>query len=79
MLTINPDSDLSTDTHYFVTLADGSVIDLAGNHYTGTSSYDFTTGSLGADPYAGAGSHDSGAGVVLGGIAALGVIAWLAL
>jgi len=78
-LTINPDSDLSPDTHYFVTLDDGSVVDLAGNHYTGISSYDFTTGSLGADPYAGAGSHDSGAGVVLGGIAALGVIAWLAL
>jgi hypothetical protein len=34
---------------------------------------------LGADPYAGGGSHDGGAGVVFGGIAALGVIAWLAL
>jgi methionine-rich copper-binding protein CopC len=78
-LTINPDSDLSPDTHYFVTLADGSVMDLAGNHYNGTSAYDFTTDSLGADPYAGGGSHDGGAGVVLGGIAALGVIAWLAL
>jgi methionine-rich copper-binding protein CopC len=78
-LTINPESDLSPDTHYFVTLADGSVMDLAGNHNIGTSSYDFTTGSLGADPYAGGGSHDGGAGVVFGGIAALGVIAWLAL
>ena len=78
-LTINPTHDLAHDTHYFVTLDDGSVVDFAGNNYAGTSTYDFWTDSLGADPYAAVGSHDGGANAVLGGIAALGVIAWLAL
>ena len=43
-LTINPTSDLSSNTHYFVVLPSGSVKDLAGNSYAGTSTYDFTTG-----------------------------------
>ena len=42
-LTINPTADLTNGTHYFVTLSDGSIKDLAGNTYAGTSSYDFTT------------------------------------
>ena len=42
-LTINPTADLASGTHYFVTLDAGSVKDLAGNSYTGTSAYDFTT------------------------------------
>ena len=78
-LTINPTHDLAHDTHYFVTLDDGSVVDFAGNNYAGRSTYDFWTDSLGADPYAAVGSHDGGANAVLGGIAALGVLAWLAL
>ena len=77
-LTINPTDDLAHDTHYFVTLDDGSVVDLAGNNYAGTSTYDFWTDTLGADIYAGGGSSDSDTGTVLGGIAALGVLAWLA-
>ena len=76
-LTLNPAHDLLHDTHYFVTLDDGSVVDLAGNNYAGTSTYDFWTDSLGADPYAGGGSSDTSAGTVLGGIATLGVLAWL--
>ncbi len=42
-LTINPTTDLSNGTHYFVTFAPSSVKDLAGNSYSGTNTYDFTT------------------------------------
>ncbi|WP_245153567.1 S8 family serine peptidase [Chlorobaculum sp. 24CR] len=42
-LTIDPSSDLDTGTHYYVTFAKGSVVDLSGNKYAGTTSYDFTT------------------------------------
>ena len=42
-LAINPVADLTSATHYFVTVSDGSVQDLAGNSYAGTASYDFTT------------------------------------
>ena len=43
-LTINPTADLANDgTHYFITLAPGTIYDLAGNLYAGTTSYDFTT------------------------------------
>ena len=42
-LTINPTNNLANNTHYFVTFASGTVKDLAGNNYLGTSSYDFTT------------------------------------
>ena len=42
-LTIHPTAELLNDTHYFVTFDYGSVRDLAGNSYEGTSTYDFTT------------------------------------
>jgi Ca2+-binding RTX toxin-like protein len=43
-LTINPTENLLNDTHNYVTLAAGSVKDLAGNNYSGTTTpYDFTT------------------------------------
>ena len=42
-LTINPTNNLANNTHYFVTFASGTIKDLAGNSYAGTSSYDFTT------------------------------------
>ena len=42
-LTIDPVNTLSNDTHYFVTVANGSVKDLAGNLFAGSSTYDFTT------------------------------------
>jgi Ca2+-binding RTX toxin-like protein len=42
-LTIDPADNLANSTQYFVTLDAGSVRDLAGNNYAGTSTYDFTT------------------------------------
>jgi hypothetical protein len=43
-LTINPTSDLSPETHYFVTIAEGAVKDAVGNSFAGTTeSYSFTT------------------------------------
>ena len=42
-LTIDPTLDLTGNTHYFVTIGSGTVKDLAGNGYAGSSSYDFTT------------------------------------
>jgi len=74
VLTINPTADLAPGTHYFVTLADGSITDYAGNHFAGTTAYDFTT----ADPY---GANNSSGGVDVGaaiaGVGGLGVLAWL--
>ena len=76
-LVINPVDSLSSYTHYTVTIGDGSVVDLAGNSYGGSTTYDFTTGALGSDPYAGGGSSDSDVPMVLGGITAFGILAWL--
>src|SRR6195256_2599506 len=45
-LTINPTSDLAAGTHYYVTMASGVVLDIAGNAYAGLSAatdFDFTT------------------------------------
>jgi cyclophilin family peptidyl-prolyl cis-trans isomerase/methionine-rich copper-binding protein CopC len=42
-LTINPSADLTDGTAYTVEFAAGTVKDLAGNSYAGTSSYSFTT------------------------------------
>jgi methionine-rich copper-binding protein CopC len=41
--TIDPTSNLSNSTQYFVVLPSGSVRDLAGNNYAGTSTYAFAT------------------------------------
>ena len=74
LLTINPTADLAPGTHYFVTLADGSINDYAGNHFAGTTAYDFTT----ADPYVA--NNSSGGvdvGVAIAGVGGLGVLAWL--
>jgi methionine-rich copper-binding protein CopC len=48
-LTIDPSSDLAGGTAYGVDFAPGSVLDLAGNAFAGTTSYNFTTGG-GAPP-----------------------------
>jgi alkaline phosphatase/2',3'-cyclic-nucleotide 2'-phosphodiesterase (5'-nucleotidase family)/3',5'-cyclic AMP phosphodiesterase CpdA/methionine-rich copper-binding protein CopC len=75
-LTINPTADLASGTHYYVSFGEGCVKDLAGNSYAGTSGYDFST----ADPYAGHNDFSDGgvdAGVILAGVGALGVVAWL--
>ena len=42
-LTINPTANLANETNYFVTFTAGSIKDLAGNSYSGTTTYDFTT------------------------------------
>ena len=47
-ITINPSADLNFSTSYNVTFATGSVKDLAGNSFIGTSSYNFTTVAGGA-------------------------------
>jgi len=42
-LTINPTTALAYGGYYFVTVGYGNVKDLAGNNFSGTSTYDFTT------------------------------------
>ena len=79
-LTINPTADLTPGSHYYVTLADGSIEDLAGNHFAGTSAYDFTTAAAitgGVDPFAASGGGGGGAGVALVGVGALGLLAFV--
>lgn len=46
-LTINPTSALAGGTGYTLALPNGSVKDLAGNAFSGTSSYNFTTYAAG--------------------------------
>lgn len=46
ILTINPSLALATGTRYFVTFDAGSIQDMAGNPYAGTSTYDFTTAGV---------------------------------
>ena len=79
-LTINPTADLTPGTHYYITLPDGSIEDLAGNHFAGTSAYDFTTAAAitgGVDPFAASGGGGGGAGVALAGVGALGLLAFV--
>jgi Ca2+-binding RTX toxin-like protein/V8-like Glu-specific endopeptidase len=42
-LTIDPTNTLDNGTDYYVTFAPGTIEDLAGNDYIGTTTYDFTT------------------------------------
>jgi hypothetical protein len=42
-LTINPTLDLAYSTGYKVEFASGSIKDIAGNNYVGTTAYNFTT------------------------------------
>jgi hypothetical protein len=50
VLTINPTADLAYSTAYKVEFSAGSVKDLVGNNYAGTSSYNFTTAALSVVP-----------------------------
>ncbi len=74
-LIINPTANLNYQTQYFVTFGEGSIHDSSGNHYAGSTAYDFTTG---ADPYAG---NDSAVSTetALAGVGTLGLLAWLLL
>jgi methionine-rich copper-binding protein CopC len=49
ILTIDPTANLANNTQYYVTFANGSIRDLAGNTYDGTSTYDFRTAPQVAD------------------------------
>ncbi len=64
-LSINPTADLANGTHYFVTFSDGSIKDLAGNGYAGTTSYDFMTDINGGIITTDFGGNDGGIGVTL--------------
>jgi len=67
-LVIDPTANLANATGYRVEFSSGNVLDLAGNAYTGTTSYNFTTiAGTGGDDYA-AGTGTSGA-VATGGSA----------
>jgi methionine-rich copper-binding protein CopC len=48
-LTLDPSADLTGATGYYLELAPGSMKDLAGNAFIGSSSYDFSTQSVGTD------------------------------
>jgi methionine-rich copper-binding protein CopC len=43
ILTISPTNALANSTQYFVTIAPGTIRDIAGNSYAGTTTYNFTT------------------------------------
>ncbi len=45
-LTVDPTANLSGRTKYFLTFAAGTVKDLSGNNFAGTTSYDFTTAAI---------------------------------
>ena len=80
-LTINPSIDLGNNTQYFVTFAAGTVKDMAGNNYAGTSTYDFitavatnvTNSTVGNDKLVGTNASDTlnggkGANTMTGGL-----------
>jgi hypothetical protein len=46
VLTVDPTQNLLPSTHYYLDLVSGSVQDIAGNSYAGTTAYDFTTGNI---------------------------------
>lgn len=45
-LTLTPTASFNYNTHYWVEFDLGCVLDLAGNKYAGTTTYDFTTADL---------------------------------
>ena len=73
-LTIDPTANLANNTDYYVTFSDGSIQDLSANHYTGTNAYHFSTVAAAA---AASGGSSGGAGVVIAGVAGIGLLAWL--
>ena len=42
-LTVDPTNNLAAGTRYYVTFVSGTIKDVAGNSFAGTTSYDFTT------------------------------------
>jgi uncharacterized delta-60 repeat protein len=64
-LTINPTANLASNTQYYVTFDAGSIKDLAGNPYAGTTAYDFTTLSNSGKIITDFGSNDYGFGLAI--------------
>ncbi len=56
ILTINPTANLGYGTGYTVEFSNANIADLAGNHYVGTSSYNFTT--VAGETYLGTAGND---------------------
>jgi len=65
-LTIDPTSDLASSTQYFVTFAAGSIKDVAGNGFAGTTAYDFTTADTVAPTVTNFSPSDEATGVAIG-------------
>ena len=80
-LTINPIADLSNGTDYYVTLAQGSIQDLSGNGYSGTSSYHFSTITAPTVVPSSAlpASGSSYTAPALAGVGVLGILSWVLL
>jgi alkaline phosphatase/2',3'-cyclic-nucleotide 2'-phosphodiesterase (5'-nucleotidase family) len=79
-LMVDPTGALVNGTGYYLTFADGSVLDLAGNAYhdDAHNAYHFST--VEAAVAATGGSSDSlSTGQVMAGVAGLGLLAWLIL
>ncbi|TNJ36780.1 hypothetical protein FGF66_11620 [Chlorobaculum thiosulfatiphilum] len=76
-LVVNPDGNLEYGTDYYVTFADGSVLDLACNSYEDEhDAFHFTT--MNAAVAASGGSSDGiSAGAVVAGVAGLGLLAFV--
>lgn len=68
VLTLNPSTNLNPNTPYFITIANGTIKDVAGNAYIATATYSFTTTLDTNDPTVIAFSPSDGAtGVPLDG------------
>jgi alkaline phosphatase len=78
-LTIDPSGALHNGTEYYVRLADGGVLDLAGNQYDNNDEHDaFHFSTLDAAVAATGGTSDGlGTGEVVAGLAGLGLLAFL--
>ncbi len=48
-LTINPSSNLESGTKYYVTFDSGAILDLFGNNFVDSATYNFTTGYTGTN------------------------------
>jgi methionine-rich copper-binding protein CopC len=64
-LTIDPTSDLAGNTQYFVVITAGNLIDIAGNAYLGTTSYDFDAVDKTAPTFTSATTSADGLKVIL--------------
>lgn len=58
-LTLNPTADLNNNTAYIVEFAAGSIKDIAGNNFAGTTSYNFTTVTAIGQVFSGTNANDT--------------------